>query len=73
MFNFAAALLLTCPSLAKICRKHGAYLIVDAAQSMGSLPIFPEKWGIDAVASSGWKWLLGPLGSALLYTSPVLA
>jgi cysteine desulfurase/selenocysteine lyase len=53
-----------------ICKSHGIHLVVDAAQSLGSLPIHPKEWGIDAVASAGWKWLLGPIGTGLLYTSP---
>jgi len=59
-------------TLGRICRERGIFLIVDAAQSSGALPLYPERLGIDAVVSSGWKWLLGPVGSALLYTSPRL-
>ncbi len=59
-------------SIGKICQERQVHLVIDAAQSLGALPIFPEKWGIDVVASSGWKWLLGPIGSGLLYTSPAL-
>ena len=58
--------------LGQICKERGIHLCIDAAQSMGALPLFPEKWNIDAVAASGWKWLLGPIGSGLLYTSPKL-
>lgn len=53
-----------------ICKSRGVHLVVDAAQSLGCLPIRPEEWGIDALASAGWKWLLGPIGTGLLYTSP---
>jgi selenocysteine lyase/cysteine desulfurase len=56
--------------LGALCKRRGLLLIVDAAQSAGCLPITPEKWGADVVASSGWKWLLGPLGSGIMYTSP---
>ena len=52
-----------------LCRQKGVDLVIDAAQSLGSLPVYPEKWGISAVASSGWKWLLGPGGSGVFYTS----
>jgi selenocysteine lyase/cysteine desulfurase len=52
------------------CRGRGIDLVVDAAQSLGSLPVFPEEWNIAAVAASGWKWLLGPVGTGILYTSP---
>lgn len=64
--GFAADL----PALGAFCKERGIHLVIDAAQSLGCLPIRPEEWNISAVASSGWKWLLGPLGSGLLYTSP---
>ena len=66
--GFAADL----PKLGQICKERGVHLIIDAAQSLGAMPLFPEQWNIDAVASSGWKWLLGPIGSGILYTSPAL-
>lgn len=55
--------------LGKFCKDHNIDLIVDAAQSLGSLPIYPEEYNISAIASSGWKWLLGPIGSGILFTS----
>ena len=58
--------------LGTYCRDRGIDLIVDAAQSLGVLPLNPEEVGISAVAASTWKWLLGPRGAGLLYTSPQL-
>lgn len=55
--------------LGVFCRDRGIDLVVDAAQSLGCLPVYPEEYNISAVASSGWKWLLGPVGTGLLYTS----
>ena len=55
--------------LGEFCRAREIDLIVDAAQSLGCLPLFPEECGVAAVAASGWKWLLGPKGAAVLYTS----
>ncbi len=52
------------------CRERGIYFVVDAAQSLGAMPIDVEAMNIAALASSGWKWLMGPFGSAMLYTSP---
>jgi cysteine desulfurase / selenocysteine lyase len=63
--GFAANLKL----LGDFCRSRGIDLVIDAAQSLGSLPIYPEEYSIAAIASSGWKWLLGPVGTGLLYTS----
>ncbi len=58
--------------LGTFCRERGIDLIIDAAQSLGCLPVYPERWGISAVAASGWKWLMGPKGAAVLYTAPQL-
>lgn len=56
--------------LGEFCRAHGIDLVIDAAQSLGCLPIYPEQYHIAAIACSGWKWLLGPAGTGLMYTSP---
>ena len=55
--------------LGAFCKNRGIDLVIDAAQSLGSLPIDVEKYGISALAASGWKWLLGPVGTGVLYTS----
>jgi selenocysteine lyase/cysteine desulfurase len=56
--------------LGALCRERGIDLVIDAAQSLGCLPVYPEEHGIACVAASGWKWLLGPLGSSVMFTSP---
>jgi len=55
--------------LGAFCQERNIDLIVDCAQSLGCLPVYPEKYKISAVAASCWKWLLGPMGSGLLFTS----
>lgn len=55
--------------LGEFCRRRDIDLVVDAAQSMGSLPVYPEEYNISALVSSGWKWLMGPIGTGLMYTS----
>jgi selenocysteine lyase/cysteine desulfurase len=55
-------------ALGEFCRERGIDLIVDCAQSLGCLPVFPEECNIAALATSGWKWLMGPWASGLLYT-----
>lgn len=58
--------------LGKFCHERKIDLIVDCAQSLGCLPVYPEKWHIGAVAASGWKWLMGSKGTGILYTSDAL-
>ncbi len=52
--------------IAHLCRRYGAKLIVDAAQSAGMLEVNLEKWGASFVAMPGHKGLLGPQGTGLL-------
>jgi cysteine desulfurase / selenocysteine lyase len=56
-------------SIGELCRSRGIIFIVDAAQSLGCMPVFPTECHADAVVSSGWKWLMGPVGSGVLYVS----
>jgi len=55
-------------SLAAVCaraRDVGAAVVVDATQSVGSLPLDVGELRPDAVISAAYKWLLGPYGVAL--------
>ncbi len=58
--------------LGGLCREHGAFLVVDAIQGLGVLPMDMRALGVDALAADGHKWLLGPEGIGVLVTSPVL-
>ena len=44
------------------CKEHNLLLIVDSAQSAGLFPIHMQSLGIDALAFTGHKGLLGPQG-----------
>ena len=68
--QFASGYAADLSRLGKFCKSNGIDLVVDAAQGLGCLPIYPEEHGIACVASAGWKWLLGPAGTGVLYTSP---
>jgi selenocysteine lyase/cysteine desulfurase len=68
--QFTSGFAVAVEPLAEICRAHGIDLVLDAAQTLGAVPLRPEQHGIAAVAAPGWKWLLGPIGSGLMYTSP---
>lgn len=49
---------------------RGALVLVDAAQTLGHLPLDVEDLQIDLLAAPGHKGLLGPLGTGILYVRP---
>ena len=53
-----------------IAREHAIPLVVDAAQSVGHVPIDVQADEIDIIAMPGHKGLLGPLGTGVLYIRP---
>lgn len=56
--------------ISEIVKPFGVKLLVDAAQTAGSLRIDVQKMGIDMLAFPGHKGLLGPQGTGGLYISP---
>jgi len=52
--------------IGSVVRGHGAMLLVDAAQSAGAVPVDMPGMGIDLLALSGHKNLLGPQGTGAL-------
>jgi selenocysteine lyase/cysteine desulfurase len=58
--------------LSEIVHEHGAYLVVDAIQSVGTMPIDVRRDDVDFLAASCYKWLLSPPGAAYLYVKDEL-
>jgi cysteine desulfurase family protein len=56
--------------IGKIVRDSDAYFLVDAAQSLGHVPIDVSQLDVDLLAAPGHKGLLGPLGTGVLYIRP---
>jgi selenocysteine lyase/cysteine desulfurase len=54
-------------ALADLAERHGAWLVVDATQSMGAVPLDVSDDRIDALLCAGYKWLCGPFGAAVCY------
>jgi selenocysteine lyase/cysteine desulfurase len=54
-------------SIGKLCQQHGIYLIVDAMQSVGVLPVDVKKMEISVLAAGCHKGLLVPQGLGILY------
>ncbi len=47
----------------------GPLILVDAVSSLGAMPCYPSKWGIDGLASCSQKGLLAPPGVSPLWLS----
>ncbi len=54
-------------ALGAAAREHGVLYLVDAAQTAGAVPIDVDAMGIDLLAFTGHKALLGPTGTGGLY------
>jgi selenocysteine lyase/cysteine desulfurase len=59
-------------ALSEIAHEHGAYLIVDAIQSVGAMQIDVKKDDVDFLTTACYKWLLSPPGAGYLYVSQEL-
>ncbi len=54
------------PEIARMCQKHGALLLVDAAQSLPHMPVDVSQLGCDFLCFSGHK-VFGPTGTGVLW------
>jgi len=53
-----------------IAISNGIRFLVDAAQSIGHIPVLAKQLHADLIAAPGHKGLLGPLGTGVLYIAP---
>ncbi|QBD77504.1 aminotransferase class V-fold PLP-dependent enzyme [Ktedonosporobacter rubrisoli] len=53
--------------LADVAHRHGALLLVDAYQGLGTVPLDVRECGADIVVSGNLKYLLGVPGIAFMY------
>lgn len=51
------------PRVAAVAHENGAYLIVDAAQTAGTMPVDMRALGVDILCFTGHKGLMGPQGT----------
>ncbi|MEA5566205.1 aminotransferase class V-fold PLP-dependent enzyme [Anabaena sp. UHCC 0399] len=56
--------------IVEVCRNNNSFLLIDAAQSVGALPLNLTELGVDFYAFTGHKWLCGPEGVGGLYVRP---
>jgi len=53
--------------IADAVHKAGGYLLLDASQSCGAVPMRISDTGADFLVCSGYKWLLSPFGSGFFW------
>jgi len=56
--------------IAEACRAQGTALVLDLTQSWGAMPIDIAAIDPDFAMAAGYKWLLSPYGSGLMYVAP---
>jgi L-cysteine/cystine lyase len=59
--------ILPLPEIAELAHSAGALVLVDGAQSVGSIPVDMRAGGADFYAFSGQKWLSGPEGTGGIF------
>ena len=69
---FKSAFVLETAPIAEKCRRVGALLVLDAYQSVGTLPVSVDALGADLLVGGVLKWLCGGPGGAFLYVRPDL-
>lgn len=70
MVEYRTGQLYNLKEISSAVHKHGGLLIIDATQAAGQVPIDATSLGLDAIISSGYKWLCGPFGAAVMYIAP---
>jgi selenocysteine lyase/cysteine desulfurase len=60
------------PAISKIAARSGAWLFVDACQAAGAVPIDVVRDGVDFLATSNHKFLLGARGMGYLFVRRAL-
>ncbi|HEY7098781.1 MAG TPA: aminotransferase class V-fold PLP-dependent enzyme [Terriglobales bacterium] len=56
-------------ALSNLCRDRKLWLVVDAIQQLGAIPLDVRETPVDILACGGHKWLNAPFGCGFLYVS----
>lgn len=68
--QYASGLKLDCLKLGHACQQQKVLFCIDAIQSIGALQFDTQAYQADFVVADGHKWMLGPEGLALFYSTP---
>ena len=67
LVQFSNGYLVDLERLSAATRESGAFLVVDAIQGIGQVPVDLSRTRVDVLACGGQKWLLSPWGSGFVY------
>ena len=67
LVQFSSGYLVDLERLSAATRETGAWLVVDAIQGVGQLPLDVSRVQVDILACGAQKWLLSPWGSGFVY------
>lgn len=67
--QYASGLRINLEKLGHACKQHKVLFCVDAIQSIGACQLDVKKIQADFVMADGHKWMLGPEGLGLFYTT----
>jgi selenocysteine lyase/cysteine desulfurase len=65
--QFSSGYAVDLPRLSAATRETGAWLVVDAIQGIGQVPLDLGQVQVDVLACGGQKWLLSPWGTGFVY------
>ncbi len=68
--GFATGFVADLQRLSEACRARDIWLVVDAMQGAGVMPLDVGRTHVDLIACGGQKWLLSPWGSGFTYVHP---
>ena len=54
-------------AFSRLCRERKLWLVVDAIQQLGAIPLDVREISVDILACGGHKWLNSPFGCGFLY------
>jgi selenocysteine lyase/cysteine desulfurase len=54
-------------AFSRLCRERGVWLVVDAIQQLGAVPLSVKQTPVDILSCGGHKWLNSPFGCGFLY------
>ncbi len=68
--QFASGLRMDLERIGEFCKRRGILFCIDAIQSLGAVQFDVQAYQADFVMGDGHKWMFGPEGLGVFYTTP---